>query len=108
MRSCWFEVGWLLCKALDDELLVGSCCEKLLSRSRCAELMSRSCCWESCCQGVAVVWVSLDSRSVVGLLGQSCCELQWGADGDSYCWGAVGEEPLVESCCWGAVIGELL
>ena len=64
---------------------------------------------ESCCQGVAVVWVSLDSRCVVGLLAQSCCELLWGADGEELllgsCWcGAVGRKLLlVESCCWGAV-----
>ena len=46
--SCWWEavsLMWVsccwepLCKAIDDELLVGSCCEELLSRSCCAELM---------------------------------------------------------------------
>ena len=57
---------------------------------------------ESCCQGVAVMWVSLDSHCVVGLLAQSCCELLWGAD---------GEELLLGSCCeelWGADDEELL
>ena len=79
--------------------MLGGCCWE--------ELNAKEFMMESCCQGVAVVWVSLDSRSGVGLLGQSCCELLWGAGGGSFCWGDVGEEPLVESCCWEAVVGEL-